>query len=494
MKHGLRLGDYLDMDWFLEEDRKAGHDALQARDRQWGLEAAEQDLPDEKWPLFWIGQRRAGEKKRPPSALWASFMVLARWIVVICGLTGGISLVRGLLQYFGGHPVNVSVFLLLAVFSQTALSLLALLFCLIRRPERGYGTALGCTLFSFFAAKAGRKDSTAVRFLHAVLTQNRYARLLGWKIFGLAQLGGLCFALGALGGTLGSVVVTDLAFGWQSTLRTGPEGMHAVVSALSLPWRWLPDSLGLAPTLAQIEGSRIILKDGIARLASADLAAWWPFLCACLAVYALLPRAALLFAARWRLRALEASFIHPDARRIADRMRTPHVRADKPEEARFTPLPAPGPQTVSTPGPSSSALDAVLVAGPEILERIAPDALDAVLLRATGHAPDKIVAAALEETQIRKMLEDCSENIWQSGHERFVVLVEAWQPPIQENLSALSLLGRDETMNRSVTLLLAGRPRNGNWLTAPTPTELQIWTEAAGRLAPPRMDVIGVPE
>ena len=134
------------------------------------------------------------------------------------------------------------------------------------------------------------------------------------------------------------------------------------------------------------------------------------------------------------------------------------------------------------------------MAGPEILERIAPDALDAVLLRATGHAPDKIVAAALEETQIRKMLEDCSENIWQSGHERFVVLVEAWQPPIQENLSALSLLGRDETMNRSVTLLLAGRPRNGNWLTAPTPTELQIWTEAAGRLAPPRMDVIGVPE
>lgn len=494
MKHGLRLVDYLDMDWFLEEDRKAGHDALQARDRQWGLEAAKRELPDEKWPLFWIEQRRAGEKKRPPSALWASFMMLARWTVVICGLAGGISLVRGLLQYFGGHPVNVSVFLLLAVFSQTALSLLALLFCLIRRPERGYGTALGRTLFSFFAAKAGRKDSTAVRFLRAVLTQNRYARLLGWEIFGLAQLGGLCFALGALGGTLGSVVVTDLAFGWQSTLRTGPEGMHAVVSALSLPWRWLPDSLGLAPTLAHIEGSRIILKDGIARLASADLAAWWPFLCVCLAVYAVLPRAALLFAARWRLRALEASFIHPDARRIADRMRTPLVRADKPEEARFTPLPAPRASAASTPQPSPSALDAVLVAGPEILERVAPDALNAVLLQTTGHAPDKIVAAALEETQIRKILETCSENVWQGGHERFVVLVEAWQPPIQENLSALSLLGRDEAMNRSVTLLLAGRPRNGNWLTAPTATELQIWTEAAGRLTPPRMDVIGVPE
>lgn len=66
MKHGLRLVDYLDMDWFLEEDRKAGHDALQARDRQWGLEAAKRELPDEKWPLFWIEQRRAGEKSAHP--------------------------------------------------------------------------------------------------------------------------------------------------------------------------------------------------------------------------------------------------------------------------------------------------------------------------------------------------------------------------------------------------------------------------------------------
>ena len=34
MKHGLRLVDYLDMDWFLKEDRKTGHNALQARNRQ----------------------------------------------------------------------------------------------------------------------------------------------------------------------------------------------------------------------------------------------------------------------------------------------------------------------------------------------------------------------------------------------------------------------------------------------------------------------------
>jgi hypothetical protein len=34
-------------------------------------------------------------------------------------------------------------------------------------------------------------------------------------------------------------------------------------SLLALPWSWLPAQWGLTPTLAQIEGSRIVLKEGI---------------------------------------------------------------------------------------------------------------------------------------------------------------------------------------------------------------------------------------
>lgn len=492
MKHGMRLGDYLDMEWLLEEDRADDSSVLQARDRQWGLEADGLGLSAEKWPLFWVERRRAMEKKRLPSELWAAFLTLARWALAICGVIGGVSLVRGLLQYFGAQPVNVSVFLLLAVFSQTALSFLSILFCLIRRPERGYGASLGRTLFSFFAQKSGWQESTAVRFTRSVLAQRRYARLLGWEILSVMQVGGLCFALGALACTLGSVIVTDLAFGWQSTLQAGPEGVHALVTELSFPWSWLPDSLGLVPTLSQIEGSRIVLKDGISGLASADLAAWWPFLCACLTVYAVLPRAIFLFVARRKVRVLEAAFVHPDARRVADRMRTPHVRTERPTEERFTALPAPQTRAVPPAPAPVSELDAVLVAGPEILERVAPDDLDALLRQTLGRVPDKIMAASLEEEQIQSVLEECALAAWQGEHERFVVLVEAWQPPIQENLAALSLLGRDEAMNRSLTLLLVGRPQKGNWLTAPTPTELRIWTEAVGRLAPLRMDVIGV--
>lgn len=492
MKHGMRLGDYLDMEWLLEEDRAEDGSILQARDRQWGLEAEALGLSAEKWPLLWIERRRAMEKKQLPSELWAAVFTSAWWVSAVCGVMGGVILVRGLLQYFGARPVNVSVFLLLAVFSQTALSCLSALLCLIRRPERRYGATLGRALFSFLAKKFGRQEATAVRFTRSVLAQGRYARLLGWKILSVMQLGGLSFALGALVCTLVSVVVTDLAFGWQSTLRTGPEGMHALVTALSFPWSGLPDSLGLVPTLSQIDGSRIVLKDGIAGLASEDLAAWWPFLCACLTVYAVLPRGVFLFVARRRVRVLEATFVHPDARRVADRMRTPHISTERPVEECFTALPAPLARAVSPTSAPISELDAVLVAGPEILEHVAPDDLNALLRETLGRVPDKIAAASLEEEQIRNVLAECASAAWQGEHERFVVLVEAWQPPIQENLAALSLLGRDEAMNRSLTLLLVGRPQQGNWLTAPTPTELRIWTEAVGRLAPLRIDVIGV--
>ena len=135
------------------------------------------------------------------------------------------------------------------------------------------------------------------------------------------------------------MAVTDLAFGWQSTLRVGAEGMGAVVSLLALPWSWLPPQWGLVPDLAQIEGSRIVLKDGIAALASADLAAWWPFLAMCLLLYAVLPRLVLLSLTHSCLRRLEREGVHPDLARIADRMRSPLVGGSEAGESVHAPLP-----------------------------------------------------------------------------------------------------------------------------------------------------------
>jgi hypothetical protein len=69
--------------------------------------------------------------------------------------------------------------------------------------------------------------------------------------------------------------------------------------------------------------------------------------------------------------------------------------------------------------------------------------------------------------------------------------VEAWQPPIRENLPAIEMLARDEAGGRSLTLVLCGRPAGGRWLTAPSEVDREVWTAAVERLAPLRIDIFG---
>jgi hypothetical protein len=346
----------------------------------------------------------------------------------------------------------------------------------------------------FFWRRQGRLSMQAGFARSLFLGRGWAGPMLAWDCLRLLHLGGLCLALGTLAGTLFSVAVTDLAFGWQSTLRIGAEGMLGLVSFLALPWSWLPADWGLIPTLSQIEGSRIILKDGMEALASADLVAWWPFLCMCLAAYALLPRLALLGVAYRGLRRLEDGFVHPDLARIADRMRSPVLASSSAREGVSTPLPLAEAATMGTASVSNSPAGSVqagcvLLLPPELEGRIVLDDLDAMARRVCGYPLTRVLPVDLEEGQIEAVLTRCADLVWAGGHERFLVLVEAWQPPIRENLQALRLLGQG--VNRSLTLVLTGRPAGGCWLVAPDQSQVQVWTEALERLTPLRVSIFG---
>ncbi len=105
----------------------------------------------------------------------------------------------------------------------------------------------------------------------------------------------LAFSLGTLGTTFFRVMVSDMAFGWQSTLLTSSNTVHDLVSAMAWPWAgWLPAGLAY-PGIEQIEGSRIILKEGISVLTTGDLVSWWPFLCLGIVFYALILVGFILF-------------------------------------------------------------------------------------------------------------------------------------------------------------------------------------------------------
>ena len=492
MKHGMRLGDYLDLEWFLEKDRTLDPQDVLDRDRKIGLAATADSVPPDLHASYWLERRRRADGGRLPSGFLRSILFMLRSALGLGGFLAGIALTRALLLYSGVEPVNVSVFLLVAVFPQIAFLLLAT-GLMVFRGVRGNGAGIPLRLVFDFVWSRPASLSPQAGFVRALFLRRGWpARMLGWEGLRLAHLGGLCLASGSLAGLAVSVAVTDLAFGWQSTLQVGAQGMHSLVSILSRPWSWLPAQWGLTPTLAQIEGSRIILKDGIQALASADLVAWWPFLCVCLLVYALLPRLVLLGWAHWLLRRVERGFVHPDLPRIVDRMRVPLLGPVKTGEAPSALLPvnaeqAAGNERFATTSPVG--VGCALLLPPELVGRIDVGRLSELTRRVCGYPDPRILPFALDPEEVRQALAECAGLAWVGGHERFVVLIEAWQPPIRENLLGLQLLGQER--GRSLILVLCGRPCEENWLTAPGETDREVWADAVARLAPLRVDIFG---
>ena len=215
---------------------------------------------------------------------------------LILGLVAAVSF----LAYHGSRPINVTVFISVFILLQALVSAMTLVvmgrqvFGKVPMRPTVFQVLISAGFFKQLDRKLAGVPETSGRtalkqsggfstLLHRV--SGSHNGILFWTFFMLSTLFALGISCGALGGTLFRVAVSDLAFGWQSTLMTSGLQVHELVSWIGLPWSWcLPQAL---PTLEQIEGSRIVLKEGIAHLSSDHLAAWWPFLCMGLLVYGL---------------------------------------------------------------------------------------------------------------------------------------------------------------------------------------------------------------
>lgn len=349
-------------------------------------------------------------------------------------------------------------------------------------------------LFSWLLARF-RHLSPQAELVRCVLWgSGNTTRMAAWEGLSLLHWGGLCVALGSLASLFFSVAVTDLAFGWQSTLQVGAQGMHALVSVICLPWSWLPQAWGLCPSLAHIEGSRMVLKEGITTLENVNLVVWWPFLAMSLGTYAVMPRFVLLVLCRLRLWHLERILIHPDLERIIDRMHAPLLESRPSAEPPADPLPL-GDQYVAFSEPSFASADrvvgAVLIAPPEWEGRISEDRLRPMALFAGGQAPVDIFYAPLEPDAMAAVLNQLQTLAWVRDRQRCVLAIEAWQPPIRELLEAIRILAAHVS---SVALLLCGRPLHGDWLVPPNEVEKEVWAAAIKRLHWEYIEIFGVPQ
>jgi hypothetical protein len=330
------IADLLDFEYLLAADVDAEDALLRDRDRDGHrIDAA---IPDRR-VLFkrWVEARRKATTGGLPGEHfrtgWQTLLTLA----MFAGLGIGVSLTAGLLHYRGEEPVNVAWFFAATVGVQALLLVLAFAVWLLRRTTgllddfRPLQALLAAALWALSAglSRLPGTQREQIRALLATLRHRReiYGSITIWPLLVVTQLFGVCFNVGVLATLLLHVALNDVAFGWQSTLRTSPEQAFHIVSVIATPWAFAPAP---HPSFDQVVASRFAYSAGIQPLSPTAMASWWPFLCYAVAVYGLLVRALLLAwaATKWR-RALDAiAFDHHGCNTLFRRLSGPIIHTE----------------------------------------------------------------------------------------------------------------------------------------------------------------------
>ena len=515
-----RIKDLIDLEYFLSIDEKEGDDSarksLAKRDRDIYLKYI-QPL-EEKGQAFiarfvirsWLEQRRNIEKldALPKTILpGEAFLEIHRLLgygFLIMGLLTGSGLAFSFLNYKGIEPLNVSAYLGGVILIQIFLLLLLMGVSLIRmrrsflRSSVIYSALSGllATLTVKIKRRAlktvtGSKRGSLEGVMGLIKGKGRiYGSLFYWPVFVLAQIFGIAFNLGVLCATLLKVIGSDIALGWQSTVQFSTQAIFELVHVMALPWSWFVPPEIAHPSLSQIEGSRMVLKDGIYHLATEDLVSWWPFLCFAVLAYGLLPRVILLIGGLIaQNRALgKIDFDHSACERLLHRLGTPLLSTvGSPVSAG----PLPGNESRS---PEAGALDhedmspnksLIALVPDDIFEGCPDDELAGVISRSLGYQVQQKLRFGEDEKGDQGVLDELSRMKWEDGPPNVLILQEAWQPPIKEILFFIRDLRKALGETSKVHVGLIGRPITDTIFTRVKDEDWRAWHQKIEALGDP---------
>lgn len=520
-----RIGDVVDLEYFLHLDAEARSAAqrgeIHERDRGIFLAAAEPGFKagqcsDRRRILrAWLDRRR--ELDKDPAAAWPGEMVesllgsLRFWFFAAGVLSGGVAGVS-FLAYTGDSPVNVFVYLVLFVLSQ--LVLLPVLLVLSLRRLAGRALPSSSPLYRLIGrfmlravlsarSRLEKKLSADLRLraektIGTVIGKSRtYGVLFFLPVFILSQLFAIGLNIGLLAATLFKVITSDIAFGWQSTIQLSPEAVHSLVRFLAFPWSWAMSGEAAFPSLEQIEGSRIILKEGIYHLATPDLVSWWPFLCLGVLVYGLLPRLLLLLGAAAAQRRFLASldFRQGACEQLLRRMATPLVSTQgrRVEEAAASREPGQEMRKRAPAGePGAAALKNLLVMIPdEIYDACTGEEIEAVVNRGRVYVVDEIIRFNRDLESDRELLARLRRDA-RPAETEILVIQEAWQPPIMEYIDFIRQLRQAVGDGPCIRIGLIGKPHPDTVFTQPREEDLTVWSGKIAAIGDPCIYVEGL--
>lgn len=522
MKKDWQIKDILDLEYFFHQDATDQTDALSAadlarRDRDIYLSRIEPELSEDRRLSrravirSWLTCRRTLEKKTlPPDTplpgeVYGETYQILTWAFVIIGLLTGAGLASSFMTYTGAAPLNVAYYFGGLILSQFLLMLILLAALCIRVVNRSFaGRSILYSLLSGLLVKlAGwaRKKTmktfsgsqrTGVEAALGLLKGRRkvYGSLFYWPIFILAQVFGVFFNIGIMTATLVKVLFSDIAFGWQSTVQFGPDVVYNLVQTIAAPWSFFVPKGIAYPSLAEIEGSRMVLKEGIYFLATKDLIAWWPFLLFAVVFYGLIPRLILLFCGLIaKNRALaRLDFEFSDCDRLTHRLENPLVSTEGTPTSGLSP----GSETVPSAVPPAFDLadvpaDRRLVAlvPEDIHEQCDEAALRSAATTALGDQVTEILRIGEGYEGDRAVLDDLSTKDREPNRPRILLIQEGWQPPIRETLTFLKNLRETVGQRTGIIVGLIGKPRPDTIFTPVGDIDWNVWQQKISGLGDP---------
>ena len=221
------------------------------------------------------------------------------------GMVLGVLATTGILLYDGTRPVNVLTFLSALLAPQVLLLLLLFTSLVLGRrlesilPVLGWLRRAVSKMWERLAKRYGETSKSACNDEAQPLAsaeESLYAGVNRWRSIALMQWLAVGFNIGIVLALLTRLAVTDVVFGWSTTLGAIAQLFPSLVELLSWPWAtWLPAA---APDPSIVEATRYVRLGGLeVAWAGAPLepdvllfSGWWPFLLVSVLAYGLLPR------------------------------------------------------------------------------------------------------------------------------------------------------------------------------------------------------------
>ncbi|TVT58009.1 MAG: DUF2868 domain-containing protein [Sedimenticola thiotaurini] len=264
----------------LEAERTTDWQTLHKRDRGWFLSQGDSN----PWAVLRAWLTQWDETHRITATLFV-------FGLGALALALGFLLVAGLVEFLTFERINLLWFMLIAILLPLCWWLLALFFSSAQVP---------------FPLRA--------LFEHR-LPPGTFASslrpLMKLTVVALGQQLSLLFALGMVLAFLLYLLVTDLAFGWSSTLDISAAVIHQMTTIVSWPWQQLwPAAM---PTMELVEQTHYFRAAPVVTEQPELFGQWWRFLLMSLLVYVLFPRLITALFYRYRLEQMQGRVCESDA-------------------------------------------------------------------------------------------------------------------------------------------------------------------------------------